>query len=77
MLEGSMHEHVCHCLIQTEVGSLEIVQAEDVVEVNAPAAQHHVCQIAYNVDDEQIFCYRWYLSHNIYAKLQKKGHKTL
>ena len=66
-----MHEHICHNLIQTEIGSLKIMQTENIIEVDASSTQNEVCQIAYHVNDEQIFRYRWYLSHN-YAQNYKK-----
>ena len=64
VLPACVHEHVGEELVEPEVGGLEKVEAQQVVEVYAVAHGHQFAEKHQQVDDYDILCYRGYVEHN-------------
>ena len=70
--EAAMQEHVCDKLIEIEMGGAEEMQAAPVRQVESTAhLQHNGGQIGQHIDDEQIFCYCWYVLKHFLSSILK------
>ena len=64
MHEATVHEHVRDELPQVEIIGKKEMEAQNIVQVDTHSSHDNGDDEHQHVDDQQVFCYNWYVAHN-------------